>query len=125
MPLQLELCILPWRYLTAGPAPHMATQAQGGAAAAPGCAFCRENTSPLPLPHTWCRRGEVVPLQPECDALERLLGQVDPEGDLEAFWQVAASAAATGGALSARQAETLDQISRELMASPHIVRWGA
>ena len=48
--------------------------------------------------------------------------QVDPEGDLAPFWQTAASAERTGGALSERQAETLDQIARELMASPHIVR---
>ncbi|GAB4820234.1 hypothetical protein N2152v2_007280 [Parachlorella kessleri] len=69
-------------------------------------------------------RADSVPLQSDCQALELALQQVDAEGDLGPFWQAAASAAATGGALSARQAETLDQISRELMASPHIVRQG-
>lgn len=81
---------------------------------------------PWPPPPSPVPRGAGLSVvQSECSSLEGPLSSVDPEADLAPFWEVAASAVRTGDALSARQAETLGQISGELLASPHIVRWAA
>lgn len=83
---------------------------------------CTSPASRPPCLRRIARRGAAAPAAAECAALEALLAGIDPQGDLEAFWETAVSAGATGDALSERQAEVLEQIAGELLVSPHILR---
>lgn len=56
------------------------------------------------------------------DELAALLGQVDPEADLQAFSGIAASSCASAEALSERQREATDLLCSELLGSAEIVR---
>eukprot|EP00887_Chlorella_sp_A99_P007200 scaffold2.g7200.t1 len=67
---------------------------------------------------------ELVAVQAEAGRLQVLLDEVDAEGDLVAFNQMAASSVRDGEALSQRQAEMLASVSGELLGSPEITRQG-
>ncbi|KAK9817288.1 hypothetical protein WJX72_012262 [[Myrmecia] bisecta] len=69
-------------------------------------------------------RTGLAPIKQDVTSLRKLVAQIDSEADLQQLGQAAAAAAETSQALAARQAETLESVSQELLCSPEIIRQG-